>query len=411
MFKKNAINITYQAVAQIIPRAMMLVFMFYLARILGSEEYGKFEFSMTLGYMIGMFFELGGNMILTKHVSRSYYSSINYAIKIRLISILSALLIFYIILFSFDLYPEIRLYIVYANLGIAFSSLMNLYFAFFRGVRKMQYEAFVLIFQKIIFIILALALLYYDKSGSRSLFAFMISMVIGFLLIFSVYKKQENHYREKDKKESISFTLYAKDVVSLAMVEIIGSLYFRLNQILIEHFRGFTEVGIYGISYKVIEVFLSFPSILLIALFPAFAKIAIEDKIQFRKHFNTVLVILFSAGLMAGIISWIFGDMVFSIIGSEYEGASVLLRYLTIPLLFMFPNFLVTQGLIALDKNSVYAKILFIVLFLNILISYILVPKYGAYGSAVSIGICEFIIFISGYYFIRISTGYGYNKA
>jgi O-antigen/teichoic acid export membrane protein len=411
LLKNNIKNISYQSVAQIIPRAIMFIFVLYLAKAIGKVEYGKFEFAMSVGYLVGMFFELGGNMILTKHVARNYYRSIYFAFRIRLISIIGTLLVFYTFLFVFNIYQDIRLYIVYTSIGLAFSSLMNLYFAFFRGIRKMNYEAFTLIFQKILFVILALVLIYSDKSGSKAMLGFMISMVIGFLIILFFFKKNELRYVHNEIKQEINFKNYIKDVFTLALVEVFSNIYYKLNQVIIEHFRGFEEVGVYGVAYKIVEVFINFPSILLIVLFPAFAKLAIDNLKNFKIQFDRILIILFICGILSCIISWFLGETIFSLIGKDYDKSYIILRYLTLPMFFLFPNFLITQGLIALDKNIIFATILFTALVLNIIISIILVPLYGAVGSAISIGICEFVIFISGYYFIRKYTTVGLQKA
>lgn len=407
MLKQNLKNISYQSIAQIIPRAMMFIFLFYLAGALGNTEFGKFEFALSLGYLVGMFFELGGNIILTKHVARSFYSSIYYAVKIRLACILITIAVFYTVLFSFGIYEESRTYIIYASIGLAFSSMMNLYFAFFRGARKMKYEAAVLITQKALFIIIALVLIYSDKSGARVLLAFMMSMIAGFLLIFLIFKRKEQEYLKSDDKKEIKFKEYFYDVFSLALVEVFSNLYYRLNQVFIEHFKGFEEVGIYGAAYRIVEVFINFPSILLLALFPAFAKLAVENVKEFRMQFNIILGLLLLFGFLSGLLCWFFGEYIFKLIGSSYAKSYSILQYLTIPLLFLFPNFLVTQGLIALNKNAVFVWILLIALILNIIISLLLVPSMGAQGSALSIGICEFFIFITGFYYIRKFTSVG----
>jgi O-antigen/teichoic acid export membrane protein len=57
--------------------------------------------------------------------------------------------------------------------------------------------------------------------------------------------------------------------------------------------------------------------------------------------------------------------------------------------------------LIALNRNLDFAKILSTALILNIIISLILVPVWGAQGSAISIGICEVVIFAWGIYYIK----------
>ena len=404
LIRENIKSISYQSIAQIIPRAMMFIFIFFLARLLGNAEYGKYEFATSFGYLVGMFFELGGNMILTKHVARKFYSSIYYAVKIRIVSIIITLAVFIGALYVFNLYEESRLYIAYASVGLAFSSMMNLYFAFFRGVQKMNYEAVVLIIQKALFIVLALIFLSSEKSGARVLFAFMISMAAGFIIILSFFKKRESHYIQKGEKYEIQFREYVKDVLSLALVEVFSNVYYRLNQVMIEHFRGFTEVGVYGVAYKVVEVFTNFPAILLIALFPAFAKMAVENIQEFKIQFDKILAILIYFGFLAATACWFLGRYFFALIGSDYDESYIVLRYLTFPLVFLFPNFLITQGLIALNKNLTFASILFAALILNIILSLILVPSMGAEGSAISIGVCEMVIFITGYLFIKNYT-------
>lgn len=404
MLRDNLKNISYQSIAQIVPRAMMFIFVFYLAKLLGNAEYGKFEFATSLGYLVGMFFELGGNMILTKHVARKFYNSINYAVKIRAVSILITLSLFIGVLYVFNLYEGSRLYLVYASIGLAFSSMMNLYFAFFRGIQKMNYEAYVLIAQKAVFIVLALILIYSEKSGARVLFAFMISMAAGLIIIYRIYRKKGLLYLNGGNDYEIKFKEYIKDVFSLALVEVFSNIYYRLNQVMIEHFRGFAEVGVYGAAYKVVEVFTNFPAILLVALFPAFAKIAVDSLETFRIQFNKILVILLASGFLAGSFSWFFGKYLFVLIGADYSNSYIVLRYLAFPMFFMFPNFLITQALIALNKNLTFALILLIALILNIILSLILVPSLGAEGSAVSIGICEMMIFVTGYLYIRNYT-------
>jgi O-antigen/teichoic acid export membrane protein len=405
LLRKNFKNISYQSIAQLVPRAIMFLFVMYLARTLGGTEYGKYEFATSLGYLVGIFFELGGNMILTKHTARNFYSSIYYAVKIRIASILITLAVFFTLLFVFGIYSEIRLYVFYSCIGLAFSSMMNLYFAFFRGAGKMSYEAIVLIIQKAIFIVLALFLLYVGNTGSNVLLGFMLSMIAGFLIIFVIFKRQESYYVSiGSNAEDIKFKDYMIDVLSLALVEVFGTVYFRLTQIFLAHFHGFEEVSTYSIAYRIVEVFTGFPAILLLALFPAFAKLATVNIRDFRHQFNKVVSLLFAAGLLSAVFCWFGGEYIFKLLGKDYNRSYVILRYLSFPLLFLFPNYIVTQGLIALNKNMVFAGILIAALLLNAALSFVLVPTMGAAGSAISVGICEMVIFVSGYYFIRKFT-------
>jgi len=401
LIRENLKNIAYQTFAQILPRALLFVFTFYLARALGSTEYGKFDFSISIGYLIGVFFELGGNVILTKYVARGFYSSYKYSLKFRLVSILITFFIVFSILTLSGLHKQIIFHILAASIGIAFSSLMNLNFAFFRGLKRMNFEAIVLIIQKVLFIGLSFVFILKTDNSFYALMSFAISMIVSWMIIQSIFIKERHKYPDDDPGKQIKFNEYFKDVMSLALVEVFSIIYFRVTQVILETYGGYAQVGVYGASYKLIEAFTNIPSILMIVLFPGFAKLAIENRTEFRLQFKKVLKLLILLGIASSGICWAFGKPIFSLLGNDYAESYLLLRYMTIALLAIFPNYLLTQSLIALDQNLKYASVLFIVLGLNILTSILIVPSFGAYGSAVSVGICEVIIFISCYYLIN----------
>lgn len=400
MIKENYKNIIYTTTAQIIPRAMLFIFTFYLARTLGSAEYGRYDFALSIGYLVGVFFELGGNMILTKHVARGFYSSFRYALNIRFISIISALVVTIVVLLVFNLYSDNFINIVYALIGIAFSSLMNLYFSFFRGVRRMNFEAIVLIVQKIIFIGVCFFLLNYGNLATNALAAFGLSMIASYLLIQAIYLRERSKYTDTEENKII-LKDYVRDIISLALVEVFSIIYFRVTQIILENYHGVSAVGVYGASYKLIEVFTNVPGILMIVLFPGFAKLSKDNIVSFKNNFRKVLPVLFGLGIAASVICWFGGEYIFKLLGKDYSESHIILRYMTLALVAIFPNYLLTQGLIALDKNTKYAVVLSAALVLNIVMGILIVPIYGAEGSALSVGICEWVIFIACFILIN----------
>lgn len=339
-------------------------------------------------------------MILTKHVARGFYSSFRYALNIRFISIISALVVTIVVLLVFNLYSDNFINIVYALIGIAFSSLMNLYFSFFRGVRRMNFEAIVLIVQKIIFIGVCFFLLNYGNLATNALAAFGLSMIASYLLIQAIYLRERSKYTDTEENKII-LKDYVRDIISLALVEVFSIIYFRVTQIILENYHGVSAVGVYGASYKLIEVFTNVPGILMIVLFPGFAKLSKDNIVSFKNNFRKVLPVLFGLGIAASVICWFGGEYIFKLLGKDYSESHIILRYMTLALVAIFPNYLLTQGLIALDKNTKYAVVLSAALVLNIVMGILIVPIYGAEGSALSVGICEWVIFIACFILIN----------
>jgi O-antigen/teichoic acid export membrane protein len=407
LLRANLRNILFQSAAQIIPRAILFLFTFYLARILGSNEYGKYDFALSIGYLLGVFYELGGNLILTKYVARGHYSIFGFSLRFRLVSIFTTIGVAFGLFIIAGIYTNVIHQILFASLGIAFSSLMNLYFAFFRGVREMGYEAAVLIVQKLLFI--ALCLLFIVKlrekfDSQTTLLAFTASMLISWLLIQYIFLRSRKRFTEDKDKKKIKTGEYIKDIFTLALAEVFAILYFRVTQIVLESFTDFHEVGVYGVSSKLVEAVSNIPAILMLALFPSFAELARRDRKEFRAQFKTIFLLLIVSGITASALCWTLGESIFSLIGKDYGEAYIIVRYMIIALMFIFPNYLLTHAMVALDLNLKYAGVLFSVLLLNIILSVFLVPLFQARGSAVSVGLCEMVIFAFTLYFVNKET-------
>lgn len=404
LLRANLRNIIYQSAAQVLPRLILFLFTFYLARVLGSDEYGKYDFALSVGYLFGVFYELGGNLILTKYTARGQYSFFSFSLKFRLICIAATTAIAFSIFLISGIYNDVIYQILFGALGIAFSSLMNLYFAFFRGVKKMGYEAAVLLIQKILFIGICIIFIMTRIDSMLTLISFTLSMFISWLVIQFIFFKQRKKYAESEENEKINVRNYIKDIFTLALAEMFAIMYFRVTQIILESFAGFNDVGVYGISFKIVEALGNFPAILMIALFPSFAQLAKQNLSEFRKQFNKIFVLLIFLGLAASFFCWIFGRSIFSLIGKDFDKSYIVLRYMTVALTFIFPNYLLTHAMVALELNLKYATVLFSVLVLNILLSILLVPSLGAQGSALSVGFCESGIFLLTLFIIKKET-------
>jgi len=379
----------------------MLLFIFYLIRVLGSTEYGRFDFALSFAYLVGVFFEFGGNILLTKYVARGLYSSFRLSMKFRLLSIIITTAVLFSVLVIFNLYQDKQLLILYAVIGIAFSSLMNLLFSFYRGLKKMNYEALVSITQKIIFIALAMVLIFFRTDGTLVVISFSVSMIASYLIIQAIYLKQRHLYsRDEASVGEIDRKSFIKEIFSLALISVFSVIYFRATQVILEHFKGFHEVGIYGASYKIIEAIINVPLILMIVLFPDFARLAKSSLGKFKNLYFKLLKLLSILGVGVSILLWLWGEYIFQVFGKDYSDAHIVLRYLLIALLALFPNALLTQAIIALDLNVQYAIAMLLVLVVNVGLSIMIVPLLGAVGSAVSVGVCEWLILLWCFFLI-----------
>src|SRR5207237_7999192 len=114
--------------------------------------------------------------------------------------------------------------------------------------------------------------------------------------------------------------------------------------------------------------FTNIPSILMIVLFPGFAKLAADNIPEFKIQFKKIFLLMVFLGFIACLICWFLGEPFYKLIGKDYGRSYIILRYMTPALFAIYPNYLLTQSLIALDRNLKYASVVFTALVLNIII-------------------------------------------
>ena len=105
---------------------------------------------------------------------------------------------------------------------------------------------------------------------------------------------------------------------------------------------------------------------------------------------------MFSVSILIVLLAAFWGKefMVF-VFGEEYLIAGTLLFWLLLAMFFILPNYILTQGAIALNKERSYAIIVVIIAVVNIILNIELIPNFGAIGAAWSTIVAEGILFFS----------------
>ena len=165
----------------------------------------------------------------------------------------------------------------------------------------------------------------------------------------------------------------------------LGQLYFRVDTVLLALFRSSREVGLYGASYKFLEIGAVAPFAVLNSLFPTFSRF-----IQ-RGDPRTLPLAqkAFDVGLALSVPATILGiafarDIVSFTAGDRYAGGAVALKILA-P--YLVATFLLTPALGLLMADGAYRALLGLnvaMLALNVLLNVIFIPMYGFKAAAVT---------------------------
>ena len=156
------------------------------------------------------------------------------------------------------------------------------------------------------------------------------------------------------------------------------------DRIFIERYFSLQDVGIYSLGYNIALVVTVIAGGIHTAYFPFFFKLANSDDQENSKktlyHANTIYILIIL--LTVFLVSFFSKEIVTLMISHEYLEA-----YKIIPLIAIGYLFAQTQGILNmyLQQEKKTKALMYIALSaagINILLNFLLVPKYGAYGAA-----------------------------
>lgn len=166
---------------------------------------------------------------------------------------------------------------------------------------------------------------------------------------------------------------------------LVVSIYMRLDQFMLEYFLGSQSVGVYSAAIKFSEVWFVLPMIFSNALYPAIINAKKEKAGIYKFRMTFLYSIVFWSLLAACVLTTYFSEiLVFTLYGEEFSEAAGVIRIhiwstLFAGLMIVGGKWYVSEGL---TSQLLFRHIC--ALAANISLNFLLIPRLGIYGAAVS---------------------------
>lgn len=363
----------------------------YLARVLGVDLFGQWSFFYSILSIVLLFSYFGINASSKKFVAE-HNKTENLSAVLR--SALSARLLFSFI-FSVLLAvfhnklaflinkPELSLLFLFSAPLVFFSGVTEFLKDIFIGFRKNKYNFLINVIEY--GLKLFLVWLFFDIS--ISLATIINSYSIGLLVatVFGLLVFYFNFYCSAEKTNKS----YFKDIIRYSIPLFAISIGFwtatEIDTIMLGYIMSSYDVGIYSAAKQIVIKLPHIAVAISMGTMPLFAKLNGKNHNKLKKLFGKLLKY---NSLIYGIISIIILSSSFCfmklIYGADYASSYQPLMLL-LPYLIMFSfsvflsSFLDYQGLA--KKRAINLSITVV---LNIILNYILIPKYGINGAAIA---------------------------
>ena len=378
-------NLAPQWLSTIYVATISFVVSVLLARGLGVEGFGVYSYVLSLA---GIFFIVqdGGYRTLIFRNGVDGYSKgdglIGFGAGHLLLVTVSGVVI--VMLFQ----PKYWLVILAAIICMSLVVLSEFVSSTLKGDGEFKLDALWKITIRTVSAIAILFVLFYYSNNEISYLFIAGTFALLIALIWPLVKGWLRWPRFNFNTEVI------KANMAFLTIDVATVLYFRSDIVLLEYFgQQQGDVGQYSAAYRILE------GIILLATPVAqitFRKLRLAENQQqfFRVLFLLIVSMLFAAILIITMgVLW-GGDLIVFVFGEEYRKAGDLLPLLLISMVFILPNYILTQGAIALNKEVGYAKIVVGVALLNIVLNLWLIPEFGAMGAAWATIVAEGILCI-----------------
>ena len=408
-------NTFWLSFSEIIARFLKFILLIYVARILGATEYGRFSFALDLVAILIIFADLGTGTIITRELAKDLKKEKDYLHSLFSLRIfLTLFTLFLINLIAIFITPDIkvkRVIFLLSFYGI-FSSFFDFANSFFRARQRMEYEAIGKILNSVFCVGLGFLFLQKIPSIITLSYAYLIGIFIATLSLFWILQKKFIPFGFKiDKiiwKEFLSLSW------PLAFIAIFASVYHYMDTVMLGAWGFMKETGWYNAAYRIIDI-LIIPAILIsLSFFPVTSKsFKIGEKEEKKKKiFLSQLSILTALAIpliMGGVV--LAPQIINFLYGKEYRASILALQILIITAGIIYLSHPFYRTLIAANLQKTIFWITFSGALLNMILNFLLIPKYTLYGAAVATLISYFLVFLLYLIFLKKKTSLSpFNK-
>ena len=384
-------NVLYQILLVILP----LVTAPYISRTLGATAVGVYSYTYSVAYYFLLIAMLG----IGNHGNRSVaavrddreklnktFSSI-YSLQVITFSIAILAYAIYLVLFVKDNRLIVLLQLIYVTSG-----LFDIGWLFF-GLEQFKLT----VARNTLIKISTVVLMFVFVHKPSDLWKYTLIMSAGTLFSQAYLWLYVKKYVSFEKCSVKEITSNIKPVLILFIPVLAYSIYKVMDKIMLGNMSSYDQVGFYNNAEKIINIPMGIITALGTVMLPRMSNIVangdkkrVDDYIRISAKLVTLLSSAIAFGLMG--VSSVLAPVFF---GDEFIACGEIIRLLSVTVFFIaWANVIRTQYLIPNKRDSIYLTSTMVGAILNLIINWMLIPKYQANGAAFGTIVAEFSVML-----------------
>ena len=378
-----------------------------LTRYLGPGDYGRYTLALMYMQLFGVLADVGLFTTVVREISKRPERTdelVGNALTLRLLLALAVIVLASALSLVLPYDREVRIAILLAGVPLLFGMLTTTYVAILQSRLRMGRAVTGDVIGRAVALGLVLAVAGFDLG----FYAVMGAAAGGALATLVVtWRLTRRLAGIRFRLDPAVWRVLLKTAVPLGLALAINALYFRADTLIISLYEPYSEVGLYTLAYRVLELVLVLGTVFLNTTFPVLSRAVVDDEPRALRAIQLstdVLVIIGVPMVVGGVV--LGPDIIELVGGDDFGGAAEPLRVLLVAGALAWVNGVFGFALIAKDRQMSALWLNVSALAFNVGLNFVLVPRYGIVAAAVITVASELVILAGSYFLMRRYFGF-----
>ena len=206
--------------------------------------------------------------------------------------------------------------------------------------------------------------------------------------------------------ESLRWIQLLRETLPFALAVAVAALYFRVAILLVDLVSSSTQTGYFGVSFRIVEVLVVIPQLVIGAGFPIVARAARDDADHLRYGLQKMLDASLLLGALIAVGLGVGAPVAINLLaGREFEPAVPVLQWHALALVFSFAAAVFGYGLLSLSRHRAILAMTTAALLTSVTGVLVLASLEGAAGAAAATAAAELVLVLSGWLLLARGQG------
>ena len=360
----------------------------WVARYLGTQQYGLFNYALAFVSLFTPVFTLGLDDVVVRHLVRESSNKeeiLGTTFSLKLIGGIVSVLLVVASIFFLEENQTLTIWLVtiLATIGIFRSAdTIDLWF-------QSQVQSKYSVIAKNIAYLLSISLKVLLIINKASLLAFawvtLAEIVMGAIGLIAIYQFKGFSRLWNWRWNLATAKNLLKESFPLIFSGFAILIFMKIDQIMLGQIKGNSEVGIYSAAVRISELWYFIPTAIVSSVSPTIYAAKEKSEHHYYKRIGELLRLLTYISLAISIPMTFFSkNLILMIFGSGYIEAGGILAVHIWASLFVFMGVATLPWFIAEKLNHISLGKTVLGAIMNVILNFLLIPKYGGIGAAIA---------------------------